>query len=452
MNDFFGLSEINKIQEEIEKDLNGTVENEIENETVQEKITQEETTPLTHAEFYRETIKPAPQKKPWVAAAAVLLFACTVGTGMLGFGIGSGWAFFQNRGTEEYVETQDAVSDSSLEITSHVFENVTSEVATLSDMVELLAPSVVSITTHRNETGSPFDTTTYGTGIIFADTHDRIFIATSLYVVRHGERWDVSINGSDAISARPVDSNYDYGLAVAYIYKEDLLAAGISSVTHATFGNSDEMRVGDVVIAIGNALGDGTSVTRGIISAAERQVFLPDRVAPLMVLQTDAAINYGDSGGPLINTRGEIIGINLNQASRHLIGSSQAEGMGYSISSNIAAPVLEEIIANYRTPAIGIVGVALADDAQNMAEYWNIPPLGVLVIAVQEGRPAQLAGILPDDVITSFGGQPIFDMLELQSAVRAREIGETVEIRILRGGSFPFTLEVEIAIMYRESF
>jgi serine protease Do len=114
--------------------------------------------------------------------------------------------------------------------------------------------------------------------------------------------------------------------------------------------------------------------------------------------------------------------------------------------------VLEEIIANYRTPAIGIVGVALADDAQNMAEYWNIPPLGVLVIAVQEGRPAQLAGILPDDVITSFGGQPIFDMLELQSAVRAREIGETVEIRILRGGSFPFTLEVEIAIMYRESF
>jgi S1-C subfamily serine protease len=199
-------------------------------------------------------------------------------------------------------------------------------------------------------------------------------------------------------------------------------------------------------------MGEGTSVTRGIISAAERQVLLPDRATPLMVLQTDAAINYGSSGGPLINTRGEIVGINLNQATGLIVGSSRSEGMGYSISSNVAAPVLEEIVANYRTPAIGIIGVSLADDERNRAAYWGIPPLGVLVIDVQPGRAAHRADIRPDDVITSFDGQPIFDMPQLQAAVRAREIGDIAELQILRGGSFALTVEVEIAIMYRESF
>jgi S1-C subfamily serine protease len=126
--------------------------------------------------------------------------------------------------------------------------------------------------------------------------------------------------------------------------------------------------------------------------------------------------------------------------------------MGYSISSNIAAPVLMEIATNYRTPAIGISGIGLADDTRNHAEYWGIPEFGVLIIHVQEGRPAYNAGILVNDIVTGFGGQPIFDMDQLIAAIRAQDIGDVVEVRLLRGGSFALTVDIEIAMMIRENF
>jgi serine protease Do len=442
--DFFGLSEIDKIQEEIERDLNNEPQ-----PILDTPIVVEEPTAIEPTDFYRETIKAAP-KKTWTKAAIIVFFICTFGMSALGFGMGAGWAFFQNEG--DGVNAENSSREATFTGTSYVFESTEPSVATLSDMVELIAPSVVGITTYRKDATFPANETSYGSGIIFADSTDRIFIATNLYVVRGGYRWDVTIGENEPVAAYPVGLNHNYDLAVAYVYKEDLVAAGINSIVHATFGNSDEMRIGDVVLAIGNAMGEGTAVTRGIISAAERAVSLPDRSTPLTMLQTDAAINYGNSGGPLVNTRGEIVGININQATWLIIGSSQVEGMGYSISSNIAAPILDEIIANYRMPAIGIMGVSLNEDMQNRAEKWGIPEFGVLVLSVQEGRPADLAGILPDDVITSFDGQPIFDMEQLQNAIRAKEIGDTVEIRILRNGTRPLIVYAELAVMMRDTF
>ncbi|MDR0272101.1 MAG: trypsin-like peptidase domain-containing protein, partial [Clostridiales bacterium] len=447
--DLFGLSEIDKIQEEIEKDLSGEKTETAESESFaslflvpQDEIFDASESDYFEApDFYRETIKAAP-KKSWMKTAVALLFICTLGTGMLGFGIGTGWAYFNGRsfGGNERVNTPQTVNipeNSSFTGTSYVFETISSEpsIATISDMVELLAPTVVGITTYRDGLRYPFHEESHGSGIIFAETEDRIFIATNWYIVQGGAHWDVTIDGNEPISARPVGSNIDHDLAVAYIYKDQLVAAGINSIAFATFGDSDEMRIGDVVLAIGNAMGEGTAVTQGIISASERSIHLPDRYLPLTVLQTDAAINYGSSGGPLINTRGEIIGINVSTASMYSFDSTQSEGIGYSISSNIAEPILQDIIANYRTPAIGIVGTSLANDDENRAAQWGIPELGVLVIEAQEGRPAYNAGIRANDVITSFDGQPIFDMPQLQAAIRAKEIGDTVEIRILRNGS-----------------
>ncbi|MCL1884530.1 MAG: S1C family serine protease [Defluviitaleaceae bacterium] len=458
--DFFGLSEISQIQDEIEKNLSGMEENPEPEPPVENSFllipqeVKEDLEIIPTADFYRETIKEAPEKS-WAKVAVILLFVCTIGTGMFGFGIGTGLAYFTSRNTVDNVNTEISgnIAESIAFIgNSYVFESV-SEIATLSDMVELIAPSVVGITTYNDLSRFPFlPPTSYGSGIIFAETYDRIFIATNLYVVRGGYRWDVSIEGSPPIAARPVGIDGNYDLAVAFIYKEQLVSAGIESVSFANFGDSDEMRIGEVVLAIGNAMGEGTSVTRGIISAAERPIILPAREYPLTLFQTDAAINYGNSGGPLINTKGEIIGININQITEQIIGTAQVEGMGYSISSNIAAPILENIVANYRTPAIGIIGISLSNDNQHRAEYWGIPELGVLVIEAQEGRAADIAGIRANDVITSFDGQPIFYMEQLQEAIRASNIGDIVEVRILRGGSFALTLQVELSMLIRDTF
>lgn len=460
--DFFGLSEIDKIQDEIEKDLSGETPRETPtyNDESFAKFflvpgdAHESLEPPVNtapADFYREKIKPAPEKKSWFGVAAALLFVSTLGMGMLGFGIGAGWAFLTAAGN---TAAPDDTPRPATEFTTTTYmHEETIEVESLSDVVELIAPSVVGITTHRDESYFFFGAdSSYGSGIIFADSDDRIFIATNLYVVRPGYRWDVTIDNSEPLEARPVGTNDDYDLAVAFIYKSDLIAAGIDRVTTVTFGDSDEMRVGDVVLAIGNAMGEGTAVTRGIISAAERPLYFPGRNHPIPLLQTDAAINYGNSGGPLINTRGEIIGINMDRATRLITDPLLAEGMGYSISSNVAKPILMQIIEDYRMPAIGILGGSLAYDRYNRAAEWGIPALGVIVTEVQPGRPADIAGIVPGDVITSFDGQPIFDMPQLRAAIRAKEIGDIVEIRILRGGSHARTVYVELAMMVRDFF
>ncbi|MCL1843084.1 MAG: trypsin-like peptidase domain-containing protein [Defluviitaleaceae bacterium] len=476
-NDLFGLSDIEKIQEDIEKDLSGffavspqaneefpilPVSEEFADFFLVPENSEISESPAEPTSFYRETIKNP--GKSWVKTAVILLIVCTLGTGMLGFGIGMGWAYFRGQNDETAAAAPRVIMPENTSFTgaSYVFEAVDSEpaVASLADMVELLTPSVVGITTYRDESRFPLSaSTSYGTGIIFADSHDRIFIATNLYVVRGGYRWEVSIAGSEPVSAFPVGMQGEiisiaasHDLAVAYVYRAHLVEAGINSVTFATFGDSDLMRIGDDVLAIGNAMGEGTSVTRGIISAPERPVYLPGRQHPLTVLQTDAAINYGNSGGPLINTRGEVVGININQATGLIVGPSPVEGMGYSISSNIAAPILNTIAATYRRPAIGIIGGDLANDIYNRAEQWGIPPLGVLVSGVMEGRPAALAGIRQHDVITSFDGQPIFDLDQLIEEIAARNIGDVVEVRILRGGTFALTLQVELAMMVRDTF
>jgi len=460
--------DIEKIQEEIECDLkNATEKNSeetglradwleifepkpVEPEAETQNLSAFPTVPAT-SDFYRETIKNTHREKPsgWFAKAVALFLVFTLGTGSLGFGLGAGFGYFNRQSVAPVVAVEESPVQTGIASVSHNVGDALQqrEAATLADIVEVLLPSVVGVTTYPGENARA-RSTRYGSGVIFAETDERIFIVTSNYVVSGGSRVTVSIDGSLPIDAHPsgVDSSAD--LSVIAVYKTQLASVGIDRVVIATFGDSDQMRVGDTVLAIGNVMGEGNAVTRGVISASEKTITLPNTGHLLSVLQTDAAINYGNSGGPLINARGEIIGININQATGIMFGMTSVEGMGYSISSNIVVPILDELVSG-RRPALGIMGQTIPED---LAADLRIPPIGVFVDVVIEGRAAYRGGMQAHDIITGFNGQPVFNWPQLVYAIRTSRIGDQVEVRVLRNGTEAIALYIELDVMVVDNF
>ena len=393
--------------------------------------------PAATSGFYRETIKvEPPSRRSWPKTVAVIILVCVFGMGSLGFGLGAAYTWATHRANGILPE-ETGNNHETLTITSsrYAFDIGDRQNGTIADMVALLEPAVVGITT-RFEVGniSPIA----GSGTIFAENEERVFIVTGDYVVpgRVGAQYSVRISGSGPIPARVVNREEEAGLAVVAVDKALLLEAGIDSVVVASFGDSSLMQVGDVVFAIGNARNEGNSVTRGIISAGKQEISFLGYT--LTVLQTDAAINYGNSGGPLINLRGEVIGINIDRASR-LFDSASVEGIGYSIASNVAVPIMEDLI-NPTRPALNISGGTLNEIT---AAYLGIPAMGVFVHYVLPGGAADEAGIAAGDIITAFGGEPVFTMEELIAAIRRRQIGDIVEVRVLRDGEL-LTMDAQL--------
>jgi len=458
----FNTTDMEKLQEEIEMDLLGTApypspppqnpddaweafyQQETANIDDLWDIPTYDTNHQLSDGFYRETIKSAPPMRPtiprWFYKAVAAALAAVLVFGALGFGVGAGYGIFTR--SEELADT--AASDIVLTSMEYTFENIVAsdEVGTLADIVEALKPSVVGITSHFQGEESN------GSGLIFAENEDSIFIVTNLYVVLGGgDSFEVVIGDAGPLIGRPAGSDSSAHLAVLSVEKSQLIAAGIDRVVIATFGDSDQMRVGDTVLAIGNAMGYGNAVTRGVISASQQSVRLRGG-HNLSLLQTDAAINYGNSGGPLINTRGEVIGINFDQASLLIFGRASVEGIGFSISSNIVAPILDDLV-NGRRPALGIIGMTISEgDAAEL----GIPPIGVLVDTVLPDRAAYRGGMQNADVITAFNGQQVFNWDQLTQAIRTSRIGELVEVRVLRDGTEAITLYIELDLLVVDRF
>ena len=456
--DFSWLTDIEQIQAEIARDLERS-QSPAPEHTDDEVGTSEwlEPTPEWRATpspsppvvlppvsgFYRETIKGGTSRS-WARTVAVIVLICTLGAGSLGFGLGAAYIWATSRSAEGITPAETVYNQEAPVITSnrYEFDIGSQQTGTVADMVQLLEPAVVSIAT-RFDSGSR--ATAAGSGIIFAENEDHIFIVTGLYVVHGGAQVTVRISGGQPLLARPVGSDSRIGLAVISVDKGQLVEAGIDSVVIATFGDSSQVQVGDVVFAIGNARNEGNSVTRGIISAGKQQIHLPDG-SNFTVLQTDAAINYGNSGGPLINLSGEVIGINIDRATDRF-GMAQIEGIGYSIVADLVVPRLNELISPSR-PGLGIVARTLPD---TVAAYYGIPAMGVLIIEVMAGGAAESAGIRPGDIITAFGGESVFDMDELLDAIAQRQIGDTVEVRVLRDGDL-IVIDVELRAFIQENF
>ncbi len=273
-------------------------------------------------------------------------------------------------------------------------------------------PSVVSIAA----TGSSVS----GSGSGFVIRSDG-YILTNNHVVAiaKGGKIEVVFNDGTRVDGEVVGTNPEYDIAVVKVAKKGLPAMGI--------GNSDDVAVGDVAIAIGAPLGLDGTVTAGIISALDRPVTAGDQndTSFINAIQTDAAINPGNSGGPLLDGAGRVIGINSAIASM-ATGSSEAGniGLGFAIPINTAKRIAEEIIATgtSKTPIIGV----------NLDTAYQGP--GAKVLEVTSGGPSEAAGVQKGDIITSLGGRLIDDSTELVVAIRSYAPGDPVEVKIDRGG------------------
>ncbi len=296
------------------------------------------------------------------------------------------------------------------------------------EVIKKVKPSVVCITAvsqSQNIFNQVYQTEGSGSGIMFYKDDSRVYIATNNHVISGASDVSISINDSEKlIPATLVGKDANADLAVISVSISDITASGISNIQLAAFGDSDNLQVGESVIAIGNALGNGNTATAGIVSTVQKDVTIQGR--KLSVIQTDAAINPGNSGGALVNSKGQVIGINTAK-----IALSDVEGIGYSIASNVAKPIIEQLMNSTNTPSLGVYITTITKD---IASQYNLPQAGVLIQQVIEGGSAYNAGLQAGDIVTAYNGSPVFTADQLISAVKESSVGNTATLTIIRNG------------------
>lgn len=303
-------------------------------------------------------------------------------------------------------------------------------------------PSLVSITNMgEQEIQSFFGTYTQpsessGTGIIIGKNDDELLIATNNHVVEGSEQLNVCFIDNEVASALVKGTDPSNDLAVIAVSLSDIPEETLDKITIAQLGDSDSLKIGEPVIAIGNALGYGQSVTTGVISALDREVTIENMTSSL--IQTDAAINPGNSGGALLNLQGQVIGINSAK-----LASSQVEGMGYAIPISTAEPIIDDLMNRKTRTAVdedkrGYLGISGVDVTSDISKQMGIPT-GAYVAAVVDGSAADKAGLKKGDVITKFDGSGVSSMTSLKELMSYYEAGETVDITFKRADNGEYT-------------
>ena len=307
-------------------------------------------------------------------------------------------------------------------------------------------PSVVTISTMSVEEMRSFFGGTQeiqvqgaGTGVIVNKNESELLIATNNHVVEGAAQLSVGFVDQSSVEAQVKGTDVDNDLAVVAVQLSDIPAETLSQLKIATIGDSDELELGQPVVAIGNALGSGQSVTTGVVSALNRDLSLTDEsgtaITSTGLIQTDAAINPGNSGGALLNMAGELIGINEAKTSSSGSGGS-VDNIGFAIPIDKAEDSLKELMnlptrekvdpseASY----LGIEGETITQD---ITQLYGIPT-GVGVVAVEQGSPAEKAGIQQGDVITQFDGRAVANQQQLSDTLQYYKAGETVDVTLQR--------------------
>ena len=340
-------------------------------------------------------------------------------------------------------DSKDAKDDSKEESTSKGSLDV-------SDIVEETMPSIVSITTKSVEEVQSYygmfgqygayspeqrEVQGSGSGIIIGKNDTELLIATNYHVVDGAETLSVGFCDSTACEAKVKGYDSEKDLAVVAVSLDDIDSDTMDAISIATIGNSDNLKVGEQVVAIGNALGYGQSVTTGIVSAKNRQLNSDDTVgdydsdsnSATNLIQTDAAINPGNSGGALLNMNGEVVGINSAK-----LASTEVEGIGYAIAISDVTDTIESLMNEENRDKVedhGVLGITVQTVDSAVTEAYGVPE-GVLVREVTEGGAADAAGIEARSIITKFAGKTVTTKEQLVDFLSYYEPGEDVELTV----------------------
>lgn len=313
----------------------------------------------------------------------------------------------------------------------------TSGTATVSAIAEAAMPSLVAITSQSVQEmmnwfgqSQVYESESSGSGIIIGQTDTELLIVTNNHVIDGAQTLSVGFIDETAAEAQVKGTDADHDIAVLSVNLSDLSEDTLSQIKIIQIGSSEELKVGEQVVAIGNALGYGQSVTTGIVSALDRAVTI-DGVTNLLI-QTDAAINPGNSGGALLNMSGQLVGINSAKYS-----DTTVEGMGYAIPVDDVTDIIENLMnRTVRTEKApegqqGFLGITGQDVTAEISEAYGMPK-GVYIISVEEGSAAEKAGLQKGDIITKFDGTSVSSLSDLQNLIAYYSSGETVEVTYSR--------------------
>ena len=425
-------------------------------------------------------------KKAATAVALAVIFGLVAGAVFQGVNIAADKYRDNNSSstqigkTETVTGTEESTDGSSTEssVKSIVAESGTVAgvaQATMSSIVAITSVSVQEIPSFFGYGTRQYQSAGSGSGIIVGENDSELLIATNNHVVSGAttltvcfaggdvvgaeeetqamasgdsitDSSDSSVDVNNAVSAKIKGTDEENDLAVIAVEKSDIPEETMNEIKIAQMGSSDDLVVGEQVVAIGNALGYGQSVTSGWVSALNRTISTEDGDSSGLI-QTDAAINPGNSGGALLNMKGEVIGINAAK-----YADSQVEGMGYAIPISKAEPILEELMNRETrdkiedTSKVGYMGIKAADLTTEAIQMYNMPA-GAFLTEVTPGGAADKAGIKKGDIVVKLDGQKVSGKNDLVDKLQYYESGETVEVVIARANNGEYKEEtVEVTL------
>lgn len=395
------------------------------------------------------------EKKPWgffrktvAAVALATVFGGVAGGTFYGICYGTGLIdqYQQVIESKEHAEEKkESTPIKQLDVTEQTqpvkitnFDNKSIVTTDISAMVDEVIPAMVTIVNTGTVTQYDFWGRTYtapaqssGSGIIIAQNDEELLIVTNHHVAENSEKLEITFVNDEKAEAKVKGMDSEMDLAVVAVDLNDLSEETKAAIAIAALGDSDSLKLGEPAIVIGNALGIGISVTNGVISGLNREMTREDGVKETFI-QTDAAINHGNSGGALLNINGEVVGITSGK-----LGGDDVDNMGYAIPISAANPIIKELMEHRTRKEVvseeekGYMGVNLQtfDDSARM--YYNIPE-GAFVYSVVEGSGAEKAGIYKGDVITKVENEKVRSSGDVVEILKYFRQGDTVKVTIKR--------------------